>query len=98
MRLEEYEIIMESWDSPPARHKVFAALNRPIRSATSGLTTPLPHHWEKVWTMVLVWVKTPPWRDTMYRGVFLRPMRIMSSSEYVELDIKGGDFELSSHR
>ena len=29
-------------------------------------------------------------------GSVFAPMRIMSSSEYVELEIKGGDFELSS--
>ena len=46
--------------------------------------------------MVLEWVKTPR-RHDVPGGVFLRPMRIMSSSENVQLDIKGGDFELSPH-
>ena len=37
----------------------------------------------------------PMERHDVPGGVFLRPMRIMSSSENVQLDIKGGDFELS---
>ena len=32
----------------PARHKVFSALNLdPSGQPPPGLTTPLPHHWEK---------------------------------------------------
>ena len=89
---------MESWDSTPARHKVFAALNLdPSGQPPPGLTTPLPHHWEKgLDDGTGMGEDAPMERHDVPGGVFLRPMRIMSSSEYVELEVKGGDFELSS--
>ena len=82
---------------PPARHKVFAALNLdPSGQPPPGLTTPLPHHWEKgLDDGTGMGEDAPMERHDVPGGVFLRPMRIMSSSENVQLDIKGGDFELS---
>ena len=83
---------------PPARHKVFAALNLdPSGQPPPGLTTPLPHHWEKgLDDGTGMGEDAPMERHDVPGGVFLRPMRIMSSSEHVSLEIQGGDFELSS--
>ena len=48
---EDWESIKLFWRVgilPPARHKVFAALNcDPSGQPPPGLTTPLPHHWEE---------------------------------------------------
>lgn len=81
---------------PPARHKVFAALNRdPSGQPPPGLTTPLPHHWEKgLDDGTGMGEDAPMERHDAPGGVFLRPMRIMSSSNPLSIDLGGGDFEL----
>lgn len=81
---------------PPARHKVFAALNcDPSGQPPPGLTTPLPHHWEEgLDDGTGMGEDAPMERHDAPGGVFLRPMRIMSSSLSCEIDLTGGDFEL----
>ncbi len=81
---------------PPARHKVFSALNiDPSGQPPPGLTTPLPHHWEKgLDDGTGMGEDAPMERHDAPGGVFLRPMRIMSSSESSDIDLQGGMFEL----
>ncbi len=83
---------------PPARHKVFAALGRdPEGQPPPGLTTPLPHHWEKgLDDGTGMGEDAPMERHDVPGGVFLRPMRIMSSSETIDIGLEGGDFELKT--
>ncbi|MGB1474857.1 MAG: hypothetical protein ACPG73_01505 [Candidatus Poseidoniaceae archaeon] len=81
---------------PPARHKVFAALNRdPNGQPPPGLTTSLPHHWEKgLDDGTGMGEDAPMERHDAPGGVFLRPMRIMSSSKQFDIGLEGGKFEL----
>ena len=81
---------------PPARHKLFAALKLdPFGQPPPGLTTPLPHHWEEgLDDGTGMGEDAPMERHDAPGGVFLRPMRIMSSSKAVDIDLEGGDFEL----
>tara|TARA_B100001094_G_scaffold333033_1_gene408025 strand:- start:1240 stop:2319 length:1080 start_codon:yes stop_codon:yes gene_type:complete len=81
---------------PPARHKVFAALGRDQNGQPPpGLTTPLPHHWEKgLDDGTGMGEDAPMERHDAPGGVFLRPMRIMSSGSSQKLDLDGGKFEL----
>ena len=80
----------------PARHKVFSALNRdPSGQPPPGLTTPLPHHWEKgLDDGTGMGEDAPMERHDVPGGVFLRPMRIMSSSKSQKIELEGGNFEL----
>ena len=80
----------------PARHKVFSALNLdPSGQPPPGLTTPLPHHWEKgLDDGTGMGEDAPMERHDVPGGVFLRPMRIMSSSSQTEFELGGGNFEL----
>ena len=82
---------------PPARHKVFAALNLdPSGQPPPGLTTPLPHHWEKgLDDGTGMGEDAPMERHDVPGGVFLRPMRIMSASESVPIEVVGDEFEIS---
>ena len=81
---------------PPARHKVFAALNRdPDGQPPPGLTTTLPHHWEKgLDDGTGMGEDAPMERHDAPGGVFLRPMRIMSTSKHSDIGLEGGKFEL----
>ena len=81
---------------PPARHKVFAALKRdPNGQPPPGLTTALPHHWEKgLDDGTGMGEDAPMERHDAPGGVFLRPMRIMSSSKQVGIGLEGGKFEI----
>lgn len=80
----------------PARHKVFAALNRdPEGQPPPGLTTTLPHHWEKgLDDGTGMGEDAPMERHDAPGGVFLRPMRIMSTSKTFDIGLEGGKFEL----
>ena len=103
-----FEKIPDDWKSmkvswrvgilPPARHKVFSALNLdPDGQPPPGLTTALPHHWEKgLDDGTGMGEDAPMEMHDVPDGVFLRPMRIMSSSESSDLEIDGGKFELKS--
>ena len=98
---EDWKRMKLSWRVgilPPARHKVFAALNRdPSGQPPPGLTTPLPHHWEKgLDDGTGMGEDAPMERHDVPGGVFLRPMRIMSASESVNIELEGGEFELEN--
>lgn len=82
----------------PARHKVFAALGKDVNSQPPpGLTTPLPHHWEKgLDDGTGMGEDAPMQRDDIPGGVFLRPMRIMSSGSSEKMTLEGGEFTLES--
>ena len=83
---------------PPARHKVFAALGlNPEGQPPPGLTTSLPHHWEKgLDDGTGMGEDAPMQRHDVPGGVFLRPMRIMSAGGTQSLGLKGGKFELET--
>ena len=83
---------------PPARHKVFAALGRdPSGQPPPGLTTALPHHWEEgLDDGTGMGEDAPMERHDVPGGVFLRPMRIMSSSKTINIGLEGGDFKLEN--
>tara|TARA_B100000212_G_scaffold342538_1_gene330406 strand:+ start:3183 stop:4262 length:1080 start_codon:yes stop_codon:yes gene_type:complete len=97
--LEEWKSMFISWRVgilPPARHKVFSALGlNPDGQPPPGLTTQLPHHWEEgLDDGTGMGEDAPMERHDAPGGVFLRPMRIMSISESVEINIDGGRFKL----
>ena len=81
---------------PPARHRVFSALGLdPKGQPPPGLTTPLPHHWEKgLDDGTGMGEDAPMERHDVPGGMFLRPMRIMEKGESSEIPIEGGDFSL----
>ena len=102
----EFEETQEDWVGmkvswrvgilPPARHKVFAALGRdPNGQPPPGLTTPLPHHWEKgLDDGTGMGEDAPMERHDAPGGVFLRPMRIMGKGSSQVLDLDDGGFVL----
>ena len=97
--LPEWESMTLFWRVgilPPARHKVFSALGlNPNGQPPPGLTTQLPHHWEKgLDDGTGMGEDAPMERHDAPGGVFLRPMRIMSRSEGKNMDIQGGNFSL----
>ena len=104
----EFPELLEEWTAlklhcrvgilPPARHKVFQALGKdPNGQPPPGLTTPLPHHWEKgLDDGTGMGEDAPMQRHGVPGGVFLRPMRIMSSSKSVSVDLGGGEFEIET--
>ncbi len=99
--LEDWTDMKVSWRVgilPPARHKVFAALNRdPTGQPPPGLTTALPHHWEEgLDDGTGMGEDAPMERHDVPGGVFLRPMRIMSSSKSVNIGMNGGEIELET--
>ena len=99
--LEDWIGMKVSWRVgilPPARHKVFAALGRdPSGQPPPGLTTALPHHWEEgLDDGTGMGEDAPMERHDVPGGVFLRPMRIMSSSKTINIGLEGGDFELEN--
>ena len=99
--LEDWTGMKVSWRVgilPPARHKVFAALNRdPSGQPPPGLTTALPHHWEEgLDDGTGMGEDAPMERHDVPGGVFLRPMRIMSSSKTIDVGLEGGDMELET--
>ena len=76
---------------PPARHRLFSALDLdPSGQPPPGLTTPLPHHWEKgLDDGTGMGEDAPMERHDVPGGMFLRPMRIMSigGSENIPLEL-----------
>jgi len=82
---------------PPARHKVFSALGRDLDGQPPpGLSTALPHHWEKgLDDGTGMGEDAPMQRHDVPGGVYLRPMRIMASGGREELGLEGGKFQLS---
>ena len=104
----EFPELLEEWTAlklhcrvgilPPARHKVFQALGKdPNGQPPPGLTTPLPHHWEKgLDDGTGMGEDAPMQRHDVPGGVFLRPRRIMSSSKSVSVDLGGGEFEIET--
>tara|TARA_B110001452_G_scaffold266713_1_gene274347 strand:+ start:2597 stop:3676 length:1080 start_codon:yes stop_codon:yes gene_type:complete len=83
---------------PPARHKVFAALGRnQSGQPPPGLTTTLPHHWDKgLDDGTGMGEDAPMERHDVPGGVFLRPMRIMGIGGTQSIELTGGDFELKT--
>tara|TARA_X000001036_G_C20430282_1_gene704891 strand:- start:37 stop:684 length:648 start_codon:yes stop_codon:yes gene_type:complete len=83
---------------PPARHKVFSALGlNQDGQPPPGLTTPLPHHWEKgLDDGTGMGEDAPMHRHDVPGGVFLRPMRIMGQGGSQNLSLDGGKFELET--
>ncbi|HIF46280.1 MAG TPA: hypothetical protein EYQ73_05740 [Candidatus Poseidoniales archaeon] len=81
---------------PPARHRVFSSLERNVNGQPPpGLTTKLPHHWEKgLDDGTGMGEDAPMHRHDVAGGVFLRPMRIMASGSTHNLGLEGGKFEL----
>ena len=62
-----------------------------------GLTTPLPHHWEKgLDDGTGMGEDAPMQRHDVPGGVFLRPMRIMGQGGSQNLSLDGGKFELET--
>ena len=83
---------------PPARHKVFTALGlNQDGQPPPGLTTPLPHHWEKgLDDGTGMGEDAPMQRHDVPGGVFLRPMRIMGHGGSQNLSLEGGKFDLET--
>ena len=81
---------------PPARHRIFSSLDRKEDGQPPpGLTTPLPHHWEKgLDDGTGMGEDAPMYRHDVPGGVFLRPMRIMEQGGSENLDLSGGKFKL----
>ena len=99
--MEDWVAMTVSWRVgvlPPARHKVFAALGREDDSQPPpGLTTPLPHHWEKgLDDGTGMGEDAPMQRHDAPGGLFLRPMRIINLGSKQKLELKGGKFKLNS--
>lgn len=82
---------------PPARHRLFSALDLdPSGQPPPGLTTPLPHHWEKgLDDGTGMGEDAPMERHDVPGGMFLRPMRIMSIGGSENIPLEGGKFDLS---
>ncbi|MDP6869785.1 MAG: hypothetical protein QGI21_03315 [Candidatus Poseidoniaceae archaeon] len=85
---------------PPARHKVFKMLGRDIDGQPPpGLTTPLPHHWEKgLDDGTGMGEDSPMQNQEATGGVFLRPMRMMGRGGNMEMSLEGGKFSLEPPR
>jgi len=81
---------------PPARHKIFSLLGQnESGQPPPGLTTPLPHHWEKgLDDGTGMGEDAPMERHDVPGGVFLRPMRIMEMGGTSDLELEGGKFKL----
>ena len=81
---------------PPSRDRVFNSLGRNIDGQPPpGLTTQLPHHWEKgLDDGTGMGEDAPMHRHDVAGGVFLRPMRIMAAGGKINLTLEGGKFEL----
>ena len=81
---------------PPARHRLFAALNLdPNGQPPPGLTTALPHHWEEgLDDGTGMGEDAPMERHDVPGGMFLRPMRIMSTGSVDEITQDDSEFTL----
>ena len=98
-----WENIRISWRVgvlPPARHKVFEKLERDIEGQPPpGLTTPLPHHWERGLDDGTGMGEDAPMQNhDLPGGFFLRPMRMMGRGGKMDLPIAGGEFDLEPPR
>lgn len=83
---------------PPARHRLFSALKLdPNGQPPPGLTTPLPHHWEKgLDDGTGMGEDAPMERHDVPGGMFLRPMRIMSYGGSATITENDGYFDLEA--
>jgi hypothetical protein len=82
---------------PPARETLLEALSRnENQQPPPGMSTPLPHYWEKgLSDGTGIGEETPLERQGVSGGMFLRPMRIRQKSESYSLSLNGGDLQIT---
>lgn len=81
---------------PPARETLLKAFGRgESEQPPPGMSTPLPHYWEKgLSDGTGIGEETPLERQDASGGIFLRPMRICQRSDLHPLPLTGGELEI----